>query len=301
MSKPFTRRRVLLLISVFAILMLTLLAAGLSDLKFVPAHSGNFGGEEVRPVDENLAEAARGFEESPLWKQGLLVGGFFLALLLSLIFMPAEVRKAFFKRLFWLGVFAVIVFTFVKPSDSEPEIILPEESLGSAYDLEMGEDTAGAPPEIYEEPEVAPIWGYLITFLILLIVAILFWWLWRVWDQARQVEELPQKKLQRIVRASLDDLAEGAEWEDVIIRSYVEMGKVVNERRGIARDVEMTPHEFAQRLVSAGLPANPVRELTRLFERVRYSPHTADEREVARAVACLEEIAETFGEKIRSA
>lgn len=76
------------------------------------------------------------------------------------------------------------------------------------------------------------------------------------------------------------------------------MGKVVNERRGIARDLEMTPHEFAQRLVLAGLPANPVRELTRLFERVRYSPHTADEREVAAAVACLEEIAEIFGEKL---
>ena len=295
------KRKALLLTSALAIILLTLLSAGLSDLQFSPPHTGNFGGETVRPVDQNLVEVARKFEETPWWKQGLLVGGFFLALLLSLIFMPAEFRKAFFKRLFWLGVFAVIVFAFVKPSESDPEITMPEEMLSSAYTLEMGEESVGAPPEVYQPEEVAPIWGYLISFLILLIFALLFWWLWRVWDRARQVEELPRKKLRRIAQASLDDLAEGAAWEDVIIRSYVEMGKVVNERRGIARDVEMTPHEFALHLVSAGLPATPVHELTRLFERVRYSPHRADEREIARAVVCLEEIAEAFGEKLKSA
>ncbi len=292
------KRKALLLTSILAILMLTLLAAGLSDLKFAPAHSGNLGGEEVRPINENLTKAARGFEESPLWKQGLLVGGFFLALLLALIFMPAEVRKAFFKRLLWLGFFAIIVFIFIKPSESDVESNLPEEILSSAYTLEMGEETVGTPPEIYQPPEVSPIWGYLITTLILLIIAILLWWLWRVWNESRQVEELPQKKLQRIVQASLDDLAEGAALDDVIIRSYLEMGEVVNERRGIARDVEMTPHEFALRLVSAGLPANPVRELTRLFERARYSPHSASEREIATAVNCLHEIASVFGKKL---
>ena len=301
MSKLFTHRRVLLLISVFAILMLTLLAAGLSNLAFAPAHSGNFGGEEVRPLDENLVSVGRAFEESPWWQQGLLVGGFFLVLLLALIFMPTRTRKELLKRLLWLIIFAALMLIFVKPSDSEPQIIMPEENIGMSAPPLAEESASGipAPPaETFNPDEVSPFWGYLISFGLILLAGIALWWLWRVWDQARQITDTPQEELQRIVRASLDDLAEGAAWEDVIIRSYVEMGVVVNERRGIARDVEMTPHEFAQRLVSAGLPANPVHELTRLFERVRYSPHIADEQEMARAVACLEEIAKTFGEKL---
>ncbi len=292
------KRKSLLFISILALFSLVFLSAGLNNLQFAPPLSGNFGGETVQPADENLAQAVRGFEKSPLWKQGLWVGGFFLVLLLSLIFMPAEFRKAFLTRLFWLIIFAIIVFAFVKPSDSEPQISLPEENLGSAYDLETGEDIVGTPPTVYEEPEIAPIWGYLISFAIVLIAAFLFWRLWRIWDNSRQTEEFPQKKLQRIIQSSLDDLTEGAALADIVIRSYLQMGEVVNERRGIARDVEMTPHEFAERLTSAGLPEKPVHELTLLFERVRYSPHIADEHERALAVASLEEIAASFGEKL---
>ncbi len=296
-----TKRKSLRFSATLALLALTLLAAGLSNLRFEAAQGGNLGKTEIRPAQEYFAEAKHTFSETPLIEQILLVGGFLLAVAIGLIVMPPEFRKAFLNKVFWISLFAAIILVFAKPSDAEPQIILPEESIGA--NAPLGEEDAAEginiqPAETFNAEKISPVWGYLITLVTLLIVAILFWWLWRVWDQARQVEEHPQKELQRIARASLDDLAEGAEWEDVIIRSYVEMGKVVNERRGIARDVEMTPHEFAQRLVSAGLPANPVRELTRLFERVRYSPHTADEREVARAVACLEEIAETFGEKL---
>ena len=106
------------------------------------------------------------------------------------------------------------------------------------------------------------------------------------------------KEFSIIAKKLLDDLADGAEWEDVIVRSYVQMGDVVKARRGIRRDIEMTPNEFSERLIAAGLPANPVQRLTRLFERVRYSPHSAGEEEVNEAVACLNEIASVFGEKL---
>ena len=298
MNGIFTRRRALLLISAFAILMLVILASGLSDLQFAPPHSGHLGGVEVRPVDANLAEGIQKFEKSPFLQRSLIVGGLFLALLLSLIFMPAEFRKAFFKRLFWIGVFAIIVFLFVKPSENDGEMIMPEESLGSAYMLEVGEETIAPPPEVFTPEEVSPIWSYLITLVIVLALAALTWWLWRVWTKSQEQEDLPLKDFAFIARASLDDLDAGAEWEDAIVRSYAQMGQVVNERRGIRRDIEMTPNEFSERLIESGLPKNPVQGLTRLFERVRYSRHSAGEEEVAEAVACLNEIASVFGEKL---
>jgi len=298
MKGIFTRRRVLLLISTLAILMLVILASGLSDLQFAPPRSMIFGGEEIRPVQDAIAENERGFEERPFWKQSLMVAGFFLVLILSLIFMPAEFRKAFFKRLFLLGVFAVIVFVFVKPSESDGKTIMPEESFGSAYLPEMGEETIAPSSEVFTPGEVSPIWSYLITLVIVLALAALTWWLWRVWTKSQEQEDLPLKDFALIARASLDDLDAGAEWEDVIVRSYVQMGEVVNERRGIWRDIEMTPNEFSERLIKAGLPANPVQRLTRLFERVRYSRHSAGEEEVNEAVTCLNEIASVFGEKL---
>ncbi len=278
--------------------MLVILASGLSDLQFEPPRSMIFGGEEIRPVQDAIAEIERGFEETPFWQQGLMVAGFFLALILSLIFMPAEFRKAFFKRLFWLGVFAVIVFAFVKPSESDGEMLMLEESIGSAYMLEMGGETIAPSPEIFTPEEVSPIWRYLITLVIVAVLGVLIWWVWRVWSKSQQIEETSLKEFSMIAKKSLDDLDAGAEWEDVIVRSYVQMGEVVNERRGIRRDIEMTPNEFSERLIEAGLPASPVQRLTRLFERVRYSRHSAGEEEVNEAVACLNEIASVFGEKL---
>ena len=293
-----SNRKPLLLISTLAILMLVILASGLNNLQLAPARSMVLGGEKTLPVQDTIVKIERGFEESPFRKQGLMIAGFFLALLLSLIFMPAEFRKAFFKRLFWIGVFAIIVFAFVKPSESDGEKFMPEETLGSAYLLEMGEETISPPPEIFTPEEASPIWRYLITLVIVIALGILIGWIWQLWSESQKEDDIPLKDFALIARTSLDDLAEGAEWEDVIVRSYMQMGEVVNVRRGIRRDIEMTPNEFSVHLIAAGLPARPVQRLTRLFERVRYSHHSAGKEEVNEAVICLNEIASVFGEKL---
>ena len=288
-----SNRKPLLLTSTLTILMLVILASGLSDLQFAPAHSMVLGGES-----ETIVKIERSFEETPFWQQGMIVSGFFLALLLALIFMPAEFRKAFFKRLFLLGVFAIIIFVFAKPSEVDRENLMTEESLVSAYDLEMSKGRIAPPPETFTPEEASPIWRYLITLVIVTALGVLIWWIWRLWSESQKEDDIPLKDFAIIARASLDDLAEGAEWENVIVRSYMQMGEVVNVRRGIRRDIEMTPNEFSVHLISAGLPARPVQRLTRLFERVRYSPHSAGEEEVNEAVTCLNEIASVFGEKL---
>ena len=175
---------------------------------------------------------------------------------------------------------------------------MPEENIAQIGAPDAGEVIAAPPPETFSPEQVSPIWSYLITLVIVTALGVLIWWIWRAWSKSQEQEDLPLKDFALIARASLDDLNAGAEWEDVIVRSYVQMGEVVKARRGIRRDIEMTPNEFSERLIAAGLPASPVQRLTRLFERVRYSPHSAGESEVAEAVACLNEIASTFGEML---
>jgi hypothetical protein len=72
-------------------------------------------------------------------------------------------------------------------------------------------------------------------------------------------------------QAALNDLeAAKTEFDDVIIQCYAEMSQVLQAERDIHREQAMTTHEFGQELLTKGFPAQPVQQLTHLFEQVRY-------------------------------
>ena len=73
------------------------------------------------------------------------------------------------------------------------------------------------------------------------------------------------------------------------------MSQVLSERRAIRREQDMTPREFEQRLVAAGVRDEHVRRLTQLFERIRYGGKDPGKQEEAEAVACLTAIVEAYG------
>ena len=291
------RRKVLLAITTLAVLLLVVLAAGLSDIRLAPAKPLNFGEGEVRPIQQTLAEIAKAVSDTPLWQQIALGVIIVTVPLLIIIFMPAELRKRMLRTLFRMTLMAVAILYFFNNFELGENFAMPEELISPMAEMEAAEPTI-VEPEIFEPQDVSPVWSYVVSLVILGAAGAGGWYLWRMWSNS-QVEEAPLKEFSRIARASLDDLEEGADWEDVIVRSYVQMGDVVKERRGIERDEEMTPHEFASLLVDAGLPSAPVEQLTRLFEFVRYSQHTAAKAQTEEAVACLNEIASAFGEKLR--
>ena len=293
------KRTPLLLASTLAILMLTLLASGLSDMLLLPAQPMVLGnGEEVRPVQDSLAEAGKRFDEISIGKQILLIGSFLLAFILAVFFMPAEFRKKLLKLIFKMGLLAFALLYFLDDFKFESEGMVPEEMIPSINISGEEGNLITINPEVFYPQEVAPMWSYFITFLVVAALGALIWWIWRNFIKPKQEEEISLKKISLIAKNSLDNLADGAEWENVIIYSYAEMGKVVSERRGISRESEMTPNEFSTQLIAAGIPENPVLRLTRLFERVRYSTHNAGEDEINEAMVCLDEIASAFGEKL---
>ena len=297
MKTMLTRRQTLILIATSAVLLLTILAAGLSDIRFAPPQRINFGEGEIRPIEQTLAEIAKAVTETPVWQQ-IALGIIVVSIpLLIIIFMPAELRKRLLRSLFRITLMAFAILYFFNNFELGENFAMPEETISPMAEMEPAETTI-VEPKIFEPEEVSPIWSYIISLAILGAAGAGSWYLWQIWSRSQQ-EQPPLKEFSRIVRASLDALADGAEWEDVIVRSYVQMGEVVKEKRSIQRDEEMTPHEFASRLVEAGLPPAPVERLTRLFEFVRYSPHKAGEEEMAEAVACFNEIASAFGEKLR--
>ena len=297
MKTLLNRRQILLLIATSAVVLLTILAAGLSDLRFAPPQALNFGGDELPPIQQTLAKIAKSITDTPVWQQVALGIIIVSVPLLIIIFMPAELRKRLLRSLCRMSLMIFAILYFFNNFELGENFAMPEEVILSMNEMEPADPTI-VDSEVFEPKEVAPIWSYIISLVILGAAGAGSWYLWRIWSRSQQ-GSTPLKEFARIARASLDDLEDGAEWEDVITRSYVQMGEVVKERRGIERDEEMTPHEFTSRLVDAGLPPAPVERLTRLFEFVRYSPHQAGKEEMAEAVECFNEIAAAFGEKLR--
>jgi len=121
----------------------------------------------------------------------------------------------------------------------------------------------------------------------LLLAACLFV-AWRMTRPGRQMDttDLIGQEAQQAWLA----LRSGQGLREAIIRCYRQMSRVLAEEQGLERKEFMTTGEFEALLAEAEFPSEPIRQLTRLFERVRYSkgqPALADEQN---AVQCLEAI-----------
>jgi hypothetical protein len=73
----------------------------------------------------------------------------------------------------------------------------------------------------------------------------------------------------------------GMDLKDVIINCYRQMSMALKQEQGIERKEFMTTGEFENLLQSVGMPPEPIHQLTRLFDAVRYGnwqPNAADEQ-----------------------
>jgi hypothetical protein len=85
-------------------------------------------------------------------------------------------------------------------------------------------------------------------------------------------------------------LKTGLDLKDVIINCYQQMSLALEQEQGIERKDFMTTGEFENLLEAAGVPHDPIHQLTRLFDAVRYGnwkPNPVDEQ---KAIESLEAI-----------
>jgi hypothetical protein len=89
---------------------------------------------------------------------------------------------------------------------------------------------------------------------------------------------------------ALRSLKNGLDLKDVIVKCYRQMSLVLEKEQGIEREDSMTTREFENLLEAAGVPHNPIHQLTRLFEAVRYGKWQSNPVDEQAAVHCLEAI-----------
>jgi hypothetical protein len=276
-----------------AILAITLLATGLTALEFQSGDLSRVLELLTQKTESFKTELAPGVDEgnSPLME--ILVLIFWLMLGFAIVF--AIISPRYRKHLVQTFIL-MLCLTFVlsalperRPLEDEP--VLLEEPGGGL--VEMGERAASDLPEPPDFIASPPNWlmRFLYVALVLvLLVAGLF--LWRFWRSRRPGE---QTLLVQHAEEALADLTSGGDLRDVVMRCYARMSQVLHQSRNIRRDEAMTPREFERYLAESGLRDEHIRQLTRLFEGVRYGTGTPDEYAKYQAVNCLKAIVQNYG------
>lgn len=291
MHRLFSQKRFILFLSILSLVTLVLLASGLHDVEFRAGRT--LGQAESETVRFSINRAIQTITDVPVWKQFIFwVLLFLLVLLVSTILSP-ELRKRLIRG--FLG-FAISFFAIIYLLENNL-LTLPDLTLGLG---ERATDVADEPLPIpaFTPPDV-PTWAnFLISLGVILALLGAAWGLSRWWQRINYLRSLskPLDDLALIAQSSLDNLAAGYDWDDVIINCYARMSDVVSRKRGLIRQDAMTPAEFARRLERAGLPGDPVRRLTRLFESVRYGDRKSGQKEISEAVSCLTAILHYCGE-----
>jgi len=202
----------------------------------------------------------------------------------SIVISPQTRRHALALLVTLLMVVAVLMILFYSRSGASP--------AAGGQAAEVGPASGGDLPVIAPaEPAGWIVWLAAVALsLALLGGAYLLW---------RRFFRHPRRSLAGLAgqaQAALQELQSGTDLRDVVTRCYVEMSRIVGERRGLRRRESLTPREFAYRLTAAGLPAEDVYRLTRLFERVRYADQPPGPAEQQEATACLEAIVAAVGD-----
>jgi hypothetical protein len=284
------RKRWLLLFCFFILAAITILASSLHDVQFQPGRSLAIPSSARSQI---LVQAPAALPEIPLWKILLFWLALIVNMFLFVYLLPAELRKRIVRQAIGFSIGILILFIALRYR------LLQLPNLGSDPVNEAGKPAPGMnssaifPP--FTPPQISAGLMFSISLGIFLGLLILGWILYRSWQRSRAQRYSSLDDIARIARSSLSDLASGHEIGDVIIQAYARMSTVVDVERGIRRHEAATPREFAIRLENAGLPADAVNRLTRLFESARYGASRSDQADIHEAVACLNSILQACG------
>lgn len=203
-----------------------------------------------------------------------------------LIIVSPEMRKRVIRMLIQFALIALALSLFTQNREQV------EQEEGFTPPAHLVPPSAGEISSIAEEfqsqvSETA-VWGASLV-LALLIAGFVVLIITRL-----RKNPTPRSSLESLAsraESAAENLRQGGDFRDTILRCYADMNRIAREHRGLKREDSLTAREFKDYLVRAGLPEEPVSELTALFEEVRYGHKTYSNREAQRAVNSLQSIA----------
>jgi len=283
---PKLKRIFVIVLSSLGVLMLVLLAASLQSMELKPAQVFFSDDGNRSSIFSGFANLDRNVGTLTLGEALMLVGGFLVLFVLMLALLSPEARKRVLIMILRVGLTAWAIFYAI--NKFRPDGIFEVDS--QAIGMEQAQEVVATPPPY--TPPVIPSWLiYLVSLFVVLFFVGIGFWMYRIFRPPKY----QYQSLARAARTALKDLSAGRDWDDTVIQCYARMSEALGQERGLHRQQGMTPQEFASRLEQAGLPSDPVRRLTRLFEKARYGGRKSSREDVNEAVTCLTAILHAVG------
>jgi hypothetical protein len=287
--KSLTPRTKTLIFAGIALLALILLASTLNGLTFSEGTRLEFPAIAPQVTDPGIPPGW-GRTLITILRLLIIVGWLVLPFYIILVIVSKDERKRLLRT---LAVFLPLMFVLYLLSTKKLTGSREQEASPFNFnlnDLQQGQSGAAAPMPVFQAP---PAWvTTAVTIAIAVAIALLVLGVgYAIWRRTRKEEPEPiDIRIENQAQAALEALQSGADLRDVILRCYLQMVEALKEYRGIQRDRDMTPREFEDYLERRGLPQQPVRDLTGLFEQVRYGGLMPGLQAERQAVASLSAI-----------
>lgn len=274
-----SNRRKQSLFLLLALISIVILSIGLSDVQFQPGLPipGAATTQNASPEDPST-EAKPQAVTFGAFLQGTLAVGFVLLLLAFAINLVRKVDGTHLLRLAAALIGVLIVLILLPRIEPGAPVSSPEDIFAETpSQFTFTTAPVGNPPE--------GLYWFVIGFVGLCVI---FIGVWLVREYSRRPKSADS--LERAADAAIQAIHEGQNLHSVIIRCYLSMIKVLKDEKGIEREQSVTPREFEQWLSNHGIQEASVRQLTRLFEKARYSPYAPEQRDESAALECLSAI-----------
>jgi len=293
MSTQSRAGSVLLVLAIFALFgLLILLIGSLDELSFQPRKHLT----QVEPSEEGEPNPQRAMPKLARREQiyAYVLGGLTLVSL-GCVFVFRKLRKQLLQYLFMLSAFLLPLMLGL--------VLFGR--LFSGWFQRHADGIADTGPKIPESViSNPPTWALalaagVVAFLVLgtfAFVAIR----WLAYRKLVERHKTQQAEIVAEQQAFAEQAAEaavrirqGRPLQGEVIRCYREMDQLLSKRRRI-KPTYLTPREFADSLRELGIQSKHVRQLTELFELVRYG-NRDDESMAQQALACLDRLRSVYG------
>ncbi len=281
----------ILLVMGVALAALVLLAATLSEVELLPGKPFPWGLLSGRPEITPLPPLGGGSALIAILRV-VMVMLFFISLIYAIF--TKEGRRRFVRLIIQIALFMLLMSYMLERQAAFVET--PAETTTAFSPLE---EVALEPPPEFIPGDMRDLTNTLSVVMAVVLTGIILVTLYALWRRNRVTKDDALEKLAREAQDALDTIQAGGNLKNAVIRCYVEMSRVISEKRNIQRGVTMTTREFEEHLFRAGLPQAPIQQLTRLFEDARYGDRDPGPAEEQRAVACLSAIVSAAAEVSR--
>jgi hypothetical protein len=270
------KRKTLILLGLVMIITM-IIAAGLSQLELQP-------GMPLPSLENSQVVIPPGKQELPVVFPISDVIKVLLALILAGSMLYVIYRMI--KGIGWVNartyILPFIVITLIAGSIFFLIQLLPE----TQNTLPMETPTPTGAPPVTSPLGPTPTLLFWLVGIVLLICSILLGIL--IFTPSKQETTIDLVGLE--AEKAWQALMTGLDFKDVITKCYRQMSLALKKEQEIERKDFMTTGEFENILEAAGVPHEPIHQLTQLFEAVRYGnwqPNLTDEQ---KAIHCLQAI-----------